>query len=61
MAAFIHLQSAEPLVIVCPSCAVVPMHIQAVATQWRMAKPTFTYECTNCGKREAATLASELK
>jgi hypothetical protein len=43
-----HHHQAKPPAMVCPSCAVVPMHIKTVTPQWRMSKPT-SYECTNCG------------
>jgi len=43
---------------VCPSCAVVPMHIKAVAPQWHMVKPSLTYECTNCGAEVTELLAT---
>jgi hypothetical protein len=49
MPAFAHHLEAKSVVIVCPSCAVVPMHIKVVASRWRWAKLTLTYECTNCG------------
>jgi hypothetical protein len=59
MPAFIHLHELKAPVMVCPSCAVVPMHIKAVAPpQWHMAKPALTYECTNCGAELADLLAT---
>ena len=58
MPAFIHHHEARPLAMVCPSCAVVPMHIKAVAPQWHMVKPSLTYECTNCGAEVTELLAT---
>jgi len=49
MPAFIHHHEAKAPAMVCPTCAVVPMHIKAVGPQWSMAKLALTYECTNCG------------
>jgi hypothetical protein len=49
MPAFIHHHDAEPPLIICPSCARLPMYIKEVAPIWSMATLDFTYECSNCG------------
>ena len=58
MPAFIHRHEPKPPAMVCPSCAVVPMRVKAVAPQWHMAKPPLTYECTNCGAELTELLAT---
>jgi DNA-directed RNA polymerase subunit RPC12/RpoP len=54
--AFIHHHDAEPPLIVCPSCARLPMYIKEVAPIWSMAKLDLTYECSNCGAQIRQTV-----
>jgi len=49
MPVFIHHHKVKPSVLICPSCAVVPMHIKVVAPHWTTVKVPTTYECADCG------------
>jgi hypothetical protein len=49
MPAYTHHHHDEPPLVICPSCARLPMHIKDVAPHWGMAKIDFTYECSDCG------------
>ena len=42
--------------IICPSCARLPMYIKDVVPHWIMAKIDFTYECSNCGAQIRQTV-----
>ena len=56
MPAYIHHHDAELPLIICPSCAGLPMYIKDVAPHWIMAKIDFTYECSNCGAQIRQTV-----
>ena len=56
MPAYIHHHDAESPLIICPSCAGLPMYIKEVAPHWIMAKIDFTYECSNCGAQIRQTV-----
>ena len=56
MPAYIHHHDPEPPVIMCRSCARLPMYITDVAPHWSTAKIDFTYECSNCGAQIKQTV-----
>jgi hypothetical protein len=56
MPAYIRHHDAEPMVIFCPSCMGLPLHIRDIDPVWSAARLDVIYECTDCGTEVRETV-----
>jgi hypothetical protein len=56
MPAYIRCHDTEPMVIFCPSCMGLPLHIRDVDPVRNAARLDVIYECTDCGTEVRETV-----